>query len=109
MFFSIVIVDEAYIDFSNLPSFAPQVTKFPNVIVLQTMSKSFGLAGVRYAIFSLFTAALTAVVYSVGVAFAPVQIIEVLNRLKSPYNLGKPAVAIGTRPLFPPFFPFSRR
>lgn len=41
-------MDEAYIDFADEPSFCKQVSKYPNLVVLQTLSKAFGLAGIRY-------------------------------------------------------------
>jgi histidinol-phosphate aminotransferase len=66
----IVVVDEAYIDFSDQPSWAPEVTKYPNLVVIQTMSKSFGLAGIR-----------------LGMAFASEQIIDYLMKVKAPYNI----------------------
>ncbi len=66
----IVIVDEAYIDFSDQQSWAGKVTQYPNLVVLQTMSKSFGLAGIR-----------------MGVAFASEEIIAYLMKVKAPYNI----------------------
>lgn len=66
----IVVIDEAYIDFSNGESWASKVRKFPNLVVLQTMSKSFGLAGIR-----------------MGIAFAPKTIIDFMMKVKAPYNV----------------------
>lgn len=67
---AIVVVDEAYIDFSERPSLLGKLMNFPNLIVLQTFSKSFGLAATR-----------------VGVAYASEHIIEFMNKVKPPYNV----------------------
>lgn len=67
---SLVIVDEAYIDFAPHSSVLAWIDRFPNLVVLQTFSKAWGLAGIR-----------------LGVAYAPADIIEVLDRLKAPYNI----------------------
>ena len=69
-FNGIVIVDEAYIDFSPESTKVPLINKYPNVIVLQTLSKAWGLAGIR-----------------VGFAFAQTEIIALLNKIKAPYNI----------------------
>ena len=69
-FQGIVVVDEAYIDFSSKPSFVSIVREFPNLVVLQTMSKAWGLAAAR-----------------VGFAFASAEIIQLLNKVKPPYNV----------------------
>jgi histidinol-phosphate aminotransferase len=69
-FNGIVIIDEAYIDFSNKPSFIKMVDVYPNLILMQTFSKAFGLAAVR-----------------VGMAFSNPAIIRYLNKLKPPYNI----------------------
>jgi histidinol-phosphate aminotransferase len=69
-FKGIIIVDEAYIDFSEKPSFMKLVNKYPNLIVMQTFSKAFGLAAVR-----------------VGMAFANPEIVAFFNKLKPPYNI----------------------
>ncbi|CAM3707043.1 histidinol-phosphate transaminase [Aquirufa aurantiipilula] len=66
-----VIIDEAYIDFSDEPSFITELGKFPQVIVMQTLSKAYGLASLR-----------------LGMAFAHPQIIQILNKIKPPYNIG---------------------
>lgn len=65
-----VIVDEAYIDFSTQQSFVSYIDKYPNLIVMQTFSKAWGLAAMR-----------------LGMAFADVPIINVLNKIKPPYNI----------------------
>lgn len=67
---SIVVIDEAYIDFSDKPSFRDMINKYPNLIVMQTFSKAFGLASVR-----------------VGIAFANKEIIQYFNKIKPPYNI----------------------
>jgi histidinol-phosphate aminotransferase len=72
-FKGIVIVDEAYIDFSNKGSFIPKINRYPNLIVLQTFSKAWGLAAAR-----------------VGMAYADVQIISLFNKIKPPYNVSEP-------------------
>lgn len=69
-FKGIVAVDEAYIDFSNTDSFIEKINKYPNLIVVQTFSKAWGLASAR-----------------VGVAYANEKIISILNKVKSPYNV----------------------
>ncbi|NMB72602.1 MAG: histidinol-phosphate transaminase [Bacteroidales bacterium] len=66
----LVIVDEAYIDFSVHPGFLQRLPEFPNLIIFQTLSKAWGLAGVR-----------------LGMAFATPEIIAVLNKIKYPYNI----------------------
>lgn len=71
-FSGIVVVDEAYIDFSDEASFASELDAFENLIVLQTLSKSFGLAGIR-----------------LGLALASAEIIDYMMRVKAPYNINK--------------------
>ncbi|MEI6409670.1 MAG: histidinol-phosphate transaminase [Bacteroidota bacterium] len=66
----IVVVDEAYIDFSATPSLTGLIDEFPNLVVLQTFSKGWGLAGLR-----------------VGMAFSNAFIIQMLDKIKYPYNL----------------------
>lgn len=66
-----VLIDEAYIDFSDEPSFILELEKFPQVIVMQTLSKAYGLASLR-----------------LGMAFAHPTIISLLNKIKPPYNIG---------------------
>ena len=66
----IVIIDEAYNDFSDEPSFIPELDKVPNVMVLQTFSKAWGLASLR-----------------LGMAFASEDLIKFLNKIKYPYNI----------------------
>ncbi len=67
---SIVLVDEAYIDFSDKESAVNLIDKYPNLIVSQTLSKAYGMAGLR-----------------VGLAFAQRSIVDVFNKVKPPYNI----------------------
>lgn len=68
----IVVIDEAYIDFSRQESMAAFVQQYNNLIVLQTFSKSLGLAGIR-----------------LGIAIANQEIIQVMLKVKAPYNINK--------------------
>jgi len=69
-FYGLVVIDEAYIDFSKSKSFIPEMKKYPNLVVLQTFSKAWGLAGLR-----------------LGMCFASEEIINILNKIKYPYNV----------------------
>ncbi len=69
-FNGIVVVDEAYIDFTDHSSLADKLSDYPNLVVLQTLSKAWGMAALR-----------------IGMAFASVEIIKILNRIKPPYNV----------------------
>ncbi|OOG77038.1 histidinol-phosphate transaminase [Algoriphagus sp. A40] len=69
-FKGLVVVDEAYIDFSDEPSFTAELDNFPNLLVMQTFSKAWGLASLR-----------------LGMAFASEEIIRILNKIKPPYNI----------------------
>jgi histidinol-phosphate aminotransferase len=71
-FNGIVVIDEAYIDFSNQESWVSRLNEFSNLIVTQTLSKAYGLAGIR-----------------LGVCFASEFIISVLNKIKPPYNVNQ--------------------
>ncbi len=68
----IVVIDEAYIDFASTPSFSRELKDFPNLVVLQTLSKAWGAAGIR-----------------LGMAFASPEIIALLNKIKYPYNINR--------------------
>lgn len=68
----IVVIDEAYIDFASSPSFLSELLTFPNLLVLQTLSKAWGAAAIR-----------------LGMAFASVEIIQILNKIKYPYNVNQ--------------------
>jgi histidinol-phosphate aminotransferase len=69
-FNGLVVVDEAYIDFSDEPSFTTLLHEFGNLLVMQTFSKAWGLASLR-----------------LGMAFASKDLIKILNRIKPPYNI----------------------
>lgn len=69
-FNGLVVVDEAYINFSRHRSFIQELAEYPNLIVLQTLSKAWGLAGLR-----------------LGMAFAGTSIIQIYNKVKPPYNI----------------------
>ena len=69
-FDGIVVLDEAYIDFSSQPSLLAYLHKLPNLVILQTFSKAWALAGLR-----------------LGMAFASPEIIAILNKIKYPYNI----------------------
>lgn len=69
-FKGIVVIDEAYIDFSNSPSFVAVLEKYPQLIVCQTLSKSWGLANAR-----------------IGMAFSSEEIVHYFNKIKPPYNV----------------------
>ncbi len=69
-FQGLVVVDEAYIDFNDEPSFTSHLDEFPNLMVIQTFSKAWGLASLR-----------------LGMGFASKDIIKILNRIKPPYNI----------------------
>jgi histidinol-phosphate aminotransferase len=71
-FNGLVVVDEAYINFSRHKSFVQELNDYPNLVVLQTMSKAWGLAGLR-----------------LGMAFASEVIIHVYNKVKPPYNINQ--------------------
>lgn len=68
----LVVIDEAYINFSRHRSFVQELQEYPNLVVMQTLSKAWGLAGLR-----------------VGMAFASTEIMEVFNKIKPPYNIGQ--------------------
>lgn len=71
-FNGIVIIDEAYINYSKQKTFTQELTEYPNLIVMQTLSKAWGLAALR-----------------MGVAFASMDIIDLFNKVKPPYNINE--------------------
>ena len=71
-FAGIVVIDEAYIDFSDEVSFTTMLDRYPNMVVLQTFSKAWGCAAIR-----------------LGMAFASAEIIAVFNKVKYPYNVNR--------------------
>jgi len=73
-FNGLVVVDEAYVDFTESASWIVRLDEYPNLVVLQTFSKAWGLAGLR-----------------AGMCFASAALIKILNKIKSPYNISLPA------------------
>ena len=71
-FKGIVVLDEAYIDFSNQKSWLSRLEEFPNLIITQTLSKAYGMAGIR-----------------LGICYASTEIISMLNKIKPPYNVNE--------------------
>lgn len=71
-FDGLVVIDEAYIDFSKKQSWMNELDEYPNLIITQTLSKAYGLAGIR-----------------LGVCYASAEIISVLNKIKPPYNVNE--------------------
>ncbi|MBA4198375.1 MAG: histidinol-phosphate transaminase [Chitinophaga sp.] len=71
-FNGLVVIDEAYINFAKQKSFVQELNEYPNLVILQTLSKAWGLAALR-----------------LGMAFASKEIIEVLNKVKPPYNINQ--------------------
>jgi len=78
----LVVVDEAYINFSRHKSFIQELSDYPNLVVLQTLSKAWGLAGLR-----------------LGMAFASEAIIDVYNKVKPPYNISQATQELALRAL----------
>lgn len=68
----IVLIDEAYINYSRQKTFIQELTEYPNLIVMQTLSKAWGLAALR-----------------MGIAFASMDIIDLFNKVKPPYNINE--------------------
>lgn len=73
----ILVVDEAYIDFSGTESACCLISKYPNIVVLQTCSKAFGLAGIR-----------------LGMCFGNTEVIQLMNNVKAPYNVNSLTVEV---------------
>ncbi len=71
-FNGLVVIDEAYIDFSSQKSWLERLKEFPNLIITQTLSKAYGMAGIR-----------------LGICYASEEIITILNKLKPPYNVNE--------------------
>ncbi len=71
-FNGLVVIDEAYIDFSDKVSWIQKINEYPNLIITQTLSKAYGLAGIR-----------------LGICYASAKIIAVLNKIKPPYNVNE--------------------
>lgn len=79
-FSGLVVVDEAYINFARQRSLISLLPEYPNLVVLQTLSKAWGLAGLR-----------------IGMAFASAGIIDIMNKIKPPYNISQPAQQLALR------------
>ena len=89
----VIVLDEAYIDFSpEGSSLAEWVMEWPNLVVMQTLSKAFGLAGIR-----------------LGAAFTSPEIAALLNNLKAPYNISSPTSALACAALQPKNLAVMRR
>ncbi len=71
-FNGLVVIDEAYIDFSDKKSWLERLEEFPNLVITQTLSKAYGLAGIR-----------------MGILYASEAIVSVLNKIKPPYNINE--------------------
>ncbi|WP_372802682.1 histidinol-phosphate transaminase, partial [Lutibacter sp.] len=71
-FKGIVVIDEAYIDFSSQKSWLQRLSEFPNLVITQTLSKAYGMAGIR-----------------LGICYASSEIISILNKIKPPYNINE--------------------
>jgi len=71
-FNGLVVIDEAYIDFSSEKSWLERLTEFPNLVITQTLSKAYGMAGIR-----------------LGICYASEEIIAILNKIKPPYNVNE--------------------
>lgn len=69
-FNGLVVLDEAYIDFSSKESWLSEISKYPNLVISQTLSKAYGMAGIR-----------------LGILYASTEIISILNKIKPPYNV----------------------
>jgi histidinol-phosphate aminotransferase len=81
-FDGIVVLDEAYIDFCDQPSLAEKTSTYPNLIVLQTMSKAWGLAGLR-----------------IGIGIMHTEVITYFRKIKPPYNISSPNADIAIKAL----------
>jgi histidinol-phosphate aminotransferase len=81
-FNGLVVIDEAYINYSRQKTFIQELTEYSNLVVLQTLSKAWGLAGLR-----------------VGMAFASEEIIEIFNKVKPPYNINEASQALALQAL----------
>ena len=81
-FDGLVVIDEAYINFSRQKSWLADLNDYPNLVVLQTLSKAWGLAGIR-----------------MGMAFASAAIVGYMNKVKPPYNLSQPVQELALKAL----------
>ena len=81
-YFGLVVIDEAYINFSRHRSFIQELAEYPNLVILQTLSKAWGLAALR-----------------IGMAFASGAIVDVMNKVKPPYNINQPSQELALKAL----------
>lgn len=81
-FNGLVVIDEAYVNFSRQKSFVQELVDYPNLVVMQTFSKAWGLAGLR-----------------LGMSFASTEIIDILGRVKPPYNINQATQDIALKAL----------
>jgi histidinol-phosphate aminotransferase len=81
-FDGLVVIDEAYVNFSRRRSFIPDLADYPNLVILQTLSKAWGLAALR-----------------IGMAFTSQDIIGVMNRIKPPYNISEASQQLASEAL----------
>jgi histidinol-phosphate aminotransferase len=81
-FDGLVVIDEAYINYARQKTFINELTEYPNLIILQTLSKAWGLAGLR-----------------LGMAFAGQPVIEYMNKVKYPYNINTATQQLATEAL----------
>jgi histidinol-phosphate aminotransferase len=81
-FGGLIIIDEAYINYSRQKTFIQELTEYPNLIVMQTLSKAWGLAALR-----------------LGVCFAAMDIIDLFNKVKPPYNVNEASQRMATEAL----------
>lgn len=81
-FDGIVVVDEAYINFARQKSMITLLNEYPNLVVMQTLSKAWGLAGLR-----------------IGMAFASKEIIRIFFKIKAPYNISEPVQELALKAL----------
>ena len=81
-FNGLVVLDESYINYSKQKSFIPDLNDYPNLIILQTLSRAWGLAGLQ-----------------IGITFASANIIDVLNKVKPLYNINQPAQELAIKAL----------
>jgi histidinol-phosphate aminotransferase len=84
-YFGLVVIDEAYINFSRQRSFSTQLHEYPNLVVMQTLSKAWGLAALR-----------------IGITLASKEIIAVMDKIKPPYNIGQASQELALQALNEP-------
>jgi len=81
-FSGIIVIDEAYINYSKQKTFTQELTEYPNLIVMQTLSKAWGLAALR-----------------LGLCYASMDIIDIFNKVKPPYNINEASQQLGLEAL----------